>query len=247
MLVSFCVFSSRVLRLYMLFETEKKLIQGGALVLIALQTALVVSSYIIASNEGYLEMPKIYLSSAFRKDPARAVAGFLLPLSAYILGSIMAHRLYRISFFLRNPGDQRIYYACIVGTILAVVGMVGVAAVSLDVSKSIHWVAAAVLFFSSVGVMIGFSLLDERLRVSIPGWLRVVRISLTILSTLSLGGMGVSSFVSFFAGSIFELILAFLLIAYLVSLTHASSFPIVCLDKTPRSPRPIGRAENDGL
>lgn len=231
----------------MLLETEKKLVQGGALVLMVLQAALVVSSYVIASNEGYLEMPKIYLSSAFRRDPARSVAGFLLPLSAYILGSIMAHRLYRISFFLRNAGDEGIYYACILGTILAVVGMVGVAAVSLDVSKSIHWVAAAVLFFSSVAVMIGFSVLDERLRVSRPEWLRIVRISLTVLSSLSLVGMGVSSFFSYFAGSIFELILAFLLIAYLVSLTHVSSFPIVCLDKTPRSPRPNGRSEHDGL
>ena len=215
--------------------------------LLGLQVALVVSVYVIAIQEGYLESPKLYLSSAFRQDPARAIAGFILPLTSMIYGVIVSHRLWYLYSMTRDVRDSRFYWVACFALGCAVFGMIGVSAVSLDVSKLIHWLAASVLFLGSGLLMCMLTLLDRRLKVVQPHWLMIVKISLTSLSILSVVLMGSAAFFSYLVGSVFELILAACLVAYLVALVHDSSFPIVVIEKIPRSPRPSGREIKDDL
>ena len=212
-------------------------------VLLILQTTLVISVYIIATQHGYLESPKLYLSSAFRRDPARAIAGFILPVTAMIYGILVSHRLWQIFPLLRNGGDRRIFWISVFGLACAVFGMIGVSAVSLDTSKLIHWITAAILFNGSGVLMLTLTLLDKRLRVAQPGWIMWVKIGFTALTFISLAVMFSAVFFSYLVGSIFELILAAVLVAYLVTLVHDSCYPIIANEKVPRSPRDI----QDGL
>jgi hypothetical protein len=228
-------------------STQKKVLRVLLGIMLALQIALVVSVYIIATNEGYLELPKIYLSSAFRRDPARAVAAFLLPLTSIIYGIILGQRLWNLYPFLRDDVDGRIYWAAVVGLACAVVGMVGVAAVALDLSKLIHWITASITFGGSTAVMITLSLLERRLRLSQPSWLSLAKWIMTGLACISLVMMGTAALFSYLVGSIFEFILAAVFTAYLVCLVHDSSFPLITKEKIPKSPRPTGREVDDQL
>lgn len=226
---------------------ERKVMRWAAAVLTVLQIVLIVSCYIIAVRDGYLISPKLYLSASFRRDPTRAIAGFILPLTAISYGIILAARIYRISVFVNKRSDEVLLWISIVATCGAVVGMIGVAAVSLDLDKNIHWVAAAVLFFSAVVLMVCLTILDDRLNLKRPNWLRVVRIVISALAVLSIVMMGAATFFSYLVASIFEFLLAALLVSYIFSLVHDSSFPILVAVKEPRSPRPSGRDTHDSL
>ena len=231
----------------MLIETQGRVLKALVGVMVAIQIALVVSSYVLASRNGYIELPKIYLSVAFRQDPGRSIAAFILPITAILFGLLIGQRLWYLYALHRRVTEWRLIVSAIVALICAVVGMIGVGAVSLDVSKQVHWVAAAMLFGSSTLLMILLTIMDRRMRIVQPKWLFATKVMFAILTCVSLVMMGASSFFSFLAASIFELIMAAVLMFYVVSLAHNSSFPLIAAEKVPKSPRPIGREVDDQL
>jgi hypothetical protein len=226
---------------------ERKVMRWTAALVTILQITLIASCYTIAVRDGYLNPPKLYLSASFRRDPTRAIAGFILPLNAIGYGIILSARLFRISVFVNKRKEEVLFWGAVLATGGAVVGMIGVAAVSLDLDKTLHWAAAVLLFSCANILMICLTVLDDSLNFIRPKWLRVVRILISVLGVLSIIMMGAATSFNFLVASIFEFLLAALLVAYIFSLVHDSSFPLMVAVKEPRSPRPTGRDTHDSL
>jgi hypothetical protein len=231
----------------MLIELQAKILRILVGILVALQITLVISTYIIANDKGYIQLPKIYLSVAFRQDPGRTIAGFILPITAIIIGLLGGQRLWYLHALLRNSKDSKLFVIAVIVLIGAVVGMIGVAAVSLDVSKLIHWIVASLLFGSSTILMVLLTILERRIRIAQPKWLFAMKVVISVVTCISLIMMGASKYFSYLVASIFELIAAALLVAYIIALVHNSSFPLITVAKVPRSPRPGGREFGDQL
>lgn len=220
-------------------EVQRKLARSLVLALLLLQMSMILAVYLVSGLKGYLELPKIFISNAFRVDPARAIAAFVLPLCAFISFMLVGLRCLLLHDLLRNPVDKRLFWTTVVFMSTSALGMVAVSAVSIDTMKLLHWIVAATMFGSSTVVMCLISVIEHRIGLQQPAWLHRSRIGMFALSIVAIVVLMATSTIQPLVASIAELVLAALLLAWSVTLVHGSSFPLVAF-KEPRSPRPSG-------
>ena len=218
-------------------DFQRKLAKYLVIALVLLQTAMLLSVYLVSGLMGKLTLPKIYISNAFRADPARAIAAFILPLCAFISFILVGQRCLFLYDLLRNPADKRLFWATVVLMSAASLGMCAVAAVSIDTMKILHWLAAGVLFCSSSVMMCIVTVLEHRLSIAQPVWLHRFRIATVVLSFIATIVLVGTSKHEPLAASVSEMVLATLLLIWFTTLAHGSSFPLVSV-KEPKSPRP---------
>jgi len=217
-------------------ERQKLVVRLLLSLLVFLQVTLVATVYPISAVEGFLKYPKIYLSHAFGQDPTRSIASFILPITAFLIALIVSHRLYCLRPLIKTGANRCLWNTLVFSTAVCVVGLLGVAAVSVTVLQPLHWIAAALFFTADICLMIFFSAIDDSMQLKLPSWLRSLRISICAAAVISGVLFALSAKVSPLASGIGEILVSMLAIAYLCTFAHSSSFPIESL-KAARSPR----------
>lgn len=194
--------------------------------LLLLELALFVSIYTLAAVQGLIAFPQIYISRASQFDPARAIAAYLLPLTAFIIAVVVGMRLNRIDPLLRTTREKRLWWASIVFLAGLILGTVGTAAVSIATQQWLHWVAATVLYVCGTLLVTAMTILDESVGLTQPGYLRKTRIVLTVL----IWAMGILFAVTAVwlssVASVAELVITALFILYFATYAHTSEFEL---------------------
>lgn len=221
-------------------QEEHKYTQILVGVLLVLQITLLSSVYAISVINGYLTMPKIFISNAFRYDPPRAIAGFILPQTAVIIALVMGRHLCRMKTHIQSKRERNVWLVALVCVILLCYGFLGVAAVSLDTLKALHFAAAFTLFTSGTVLCICLVLLDRWTLLEYPSWLRIVRISLCITCVLIGVVLAATSRWQPLVGSIAEMSISLVFIGYFFTLAHSSCFPMVSTRDGPTTPEQQG-------
>jgi hypothetical protein len=157
----------------------------------------------------------------------------------------VAHRLYFLYELIKTDRDRCLWRSLVLTTSTCVLGLIGVAAVSVKVLQPLHWLVAALFFLSGVALMIFFTAIDDSMQLNRPRWLRILRISMCAFAVISGILFALSAKVSPLVSGIGEILVSFVAVAYLGTFAHSSSFPIRSM-KAPQSPRPDDRALIDG-
>ena len=182
---------------------------------LSIVVAAIIAVYLIAGFQGRVEVKNFIISRAFSLDPARAVAAFLLPITAMFLAIIFTAR-----FLLRTSNSLgtmlRLRYFYIFG-LMSCFGMIGVSAIALSTDRIGHNICAALLFFS--GVIAMFLATAEDYYVVYAGWSPIVlfRASLCMVAVVAVVAANVGFLVNFFMASIAEVILAGMLFIFVGS------------------------------
>ena len=196
----------------------------AALILITL--ALYLTVYLLAGLKGQLDYPSIYPSRAFASDPSRAVAAVLIPIMAFLLVFVVLERLNRTSPYIKTRGDIIVLGIILFSLFCVLIGLLGVAAVSVLTLDWLHWIAAGILLGGVVFLLLSLTYWDERLNMVRPNclrWYRIIIAALGLIVGLVLAGTVGSVII---VTAICEMMLTGLLLLYFISYTHESEFPI---------------------
>ncbi len=205
---------------------EKDVVRVLIGLLIVCVLAMLGIVYLLSGLNGSLQYPEISISDSYIVDPSRAVAAFLIPISTYILVLIVVARLIRIYSFVFRTGDMWLFSFIIVCLIVGFVGLMGVAAVPIEVERSLHLTAAIALFLGLGFMLIGFTVLDESIDLEASRSVRLYRLGFSII-LLSLGiALAVTADVSDAATGILEIVLILSGLLYILSWSVSSEFPI---------------------
>jgi hypothetical protein len=198
--------------------------------LIVLLTVLVLTFlgvvYLLSALNHSLSYPSIAISDAYETDPTRAIANFLISVSAYLFVLIVAARLIRLYPFVYRERDMWLLFLIILSLVVGFLGLMGLAAVPISVQRTLHLVAA-LMFFLGVGFLVILSiLLDESINISAPSWLRRTRIALGVV----LVGLGIALAIvvelTDAPTGILEICLVLAGLVYIGTWMHESEFPI---------------------
>jgi hypothetical protein len=206
---------------------ERKVIRILILLLVGIDVALVVSTYVLSTVvHGYLDYPYLYLSNTFVEDPARAISAFVLPFSGIIIAIVAGRHLWSMRPFLVIPKSYKIWkFGC--GSVFAMlVGFIGVGAVTWETFPLIHLIVAFLLFVGAECACTAINWLTGHLALDVPAWLQNTRVGLTAVAVICAFVLAVTVGPSRITSAIAELIMVVLLILYFVTLAHSSSFPI---------------------
>jgi len=227
-----------------IFE-NKGLIQLLVLLLIIIQVAFFASIYITSALLGQLDYPKIFISHAISLDPGRAIAAYLLPLSAILILVIIGSRFYRMYPLLpsrstgavvsprsglgrlRSPRIIRgLYWFLLFCLFVMVITMIGVSAVAISTQRWVHWIIAGLMFLFGTMLVVFFPVLDRELHVLISRWIFRFRWFLAIFAFLMGISLGVFAPTIKLVGAIIEIVGVVVLIVFVITFAHPSEFPL---------------------
>ena len=199
-------------------------------VLIGLITLCVVSFlgivYLLSALNHSMVYPDISVSDAFVVDPSRAVAAFLIPIATYFFVLVVVARLVRLYPYVFRAIDMWLFAFIILLLIVAFIGLMGVAAVPIDTQRTVHLVAAVMLFVGVGFLFIAFTLLDESIDLECSPTVRWYRIGLALLIFATGVALAVTQDLTEAAAAIIEIVIILQGLAYTWSWTSASEFPI---------------------
>ena len=183
-------------------------------------------TFLISSLNGVIQYPNIAISDAFASDPSRAIAAFLIPVATYFLVLVVVSRLIRLYPYVFRTRDMWLFSFIILCLVVTFFGLMGVAAVPINSQRSLHLVAAIMVFLGGGLMLIAFTLLDKSIDIDQPQF--VLRYRIIVASLLVALGIALAITAEFtdVATAVLEIILVLLAVAYILSWTVESEFPI---------------------
>ena len=208
-----------------LFPGEKLLVRVMLGLLFFLRVGLLAVVYILAGVERRIFFPEIGFDVATQEDPARAVAAFVLPISAMLTLVVVSLRLRRVSFIVHSHTQWVLWTISLLGALGVFFGLIGIAAVSLRTNAAVSYVFACVWFLGSIAQTVAITLLNSLASLIAPMWLIQLRILLTGLVVLLALGVAVTVGWVSSASWILQILFSVLTIVFLVTFAHSSDFP----------------------
>lgn len=206
--------------------TEKAVIRTLIGVLTFTVVVFLGLTYLLSSLNHTLTYPRITISDTYVTDPTRAIATFMISLGAYLLVLIVVARLLRIHPYVYRGIDMWLYFLIMFCLIVGFIGLMGVAAVPINLQRSLHLIAA-IMMFGAIGLMlISFTLLDESINIASPTSVRQFRI---LISAVLIGAgiaLAILADLTDAAAAILEICLILIALLYIITWTHESEFPI---------------------
>ena len=210
---------------YSMFR-EKDVVRALIIFFIFLVLVLLFVLYLVSALNGTLQYPEITISRTYVTDPTRAVAAFLIPLGVFVFVLVIVSRLVRMYPFIYRSVDLWLFAFLILFIFVAIVGVLGASAVPLTVEYSVHITGAIMLF---VGVAFGFAimaLLDHRLDILRPKWVKRYRGILATLMVATSLALAISIDLTSAAGGILEIIIILMFLMYIASWLDSSEYPL---------------------
>lgn len=209
-----------------LFPGEKQFVRALLVVLLFLRLSLLASVYILSGVENKIAYPNIGVNVAIQEDPSRAIAAFILPISAMLILVVVLLRLRRISFVVHTGCQWTVWTVIFISAFFVFFGLVGIGCVSLLTNAAVSYSFAGVWYVGSVINVCGLTFLNHMVQQIAPLWLVQLRIFFTLIVIgLSLGLAVTVGWVPQ-ASWIIEILLAVSTVLYLETYAHSSDFPI---------------------
>ncbi len=218
---------------------------------IASRVILLVAIYIVSGVLGKLAYPKIGVTSAYATDPSRAIAAFILPISAMINLTVGWLRLRRMRFLLHSVYHWISWTGLAVMLVTLSMGLFGLGALVPSTNVALYYVASSLWYSGAIFSMVLATVLNWQVGLIQPRYLRNYRYILTVLV------LGVSMALALTIGwveaasSILEIVLSTMTALYTASYMHDCEFPMrsSCPFAYPASipPIPPGKEEHASL
>lgn len=224
-----------------LFPGEKELVRILLLLLVVIRFILLGTVYILSGVKHQISFPNISVNAAISEDPSRAVAAFILPISAMITLVVVTLRLRRSSFIVHSVFQWVVWCMIFAGTLLAFVGLLGIAAVTLETDSALAYTFSGLWLAGSVVQVIGITVFNISVSLIVPLWLSLLRIVLTAIVALSTVGLALTVGWVPQADWIIEIILSCFVVLFMWTLAHTSEFPLrsSCPFASPASVPPL--------
>ena len=190
-------------------------------VMVILSTITVASTFIIAASRNRINYNYYFISVAFNRDPARAVASFGLPLLAAVTAILFVCKYLWLNQHLKHHAQLRFSRYALISGFVGCLGLVGAGAVSISTNLALHLGLAGVFFTCSLASMFTFTLLYSFVPHDRPTrGIKALRWSL--FATGVLAALTLLAFIETQPhwASLAELVTTFALVAYLVTLNH---------------------------
>ena len=200
----------------------RTLIAIAAILVIALMTTL----YLVAGLEHIIMYPSLYISSTYVRDPTRAVAAYILPLLAFLFVIVSVSRINRMSPYIFRWQDIWLLAFLILCISMLFMGLCAVGAVPISTQHTVHSVGVILLFVGGTFTVITFTVLDDRLFIIMPDFLRITRIAIAVLTFLVGLTLAITTEMTDITASIAEIVLVSLFALYVLTWAHESDFPI---------------------
>jgi hypothetical protein len=189
--------------------------------MVILSILTMASSFFIAASRKRINSEYFFISVAFNRDPARAIASFGLPLMAASAAVLFVCKYMWLTLHL-TQATHLVYarYGLISG-LIGCVALVGAGAVSISTHIVLHLGLAGVFFTLSLLSMFTFTLLYSFVADHQPNLLiKAVRWSLFVIGVVAALVLVLFIETIPFSASLAELVCTFSLVAYLVTFNH---------------------------
>ena len=189
--------------------------------MLVLSTLTVATSFIIAARRHFIDYDYFFISVAFNRDPARAVASFGLPLMALSTAILFVCKYLWLRLHLRHPDQIQFSEYALMAGLVGCVGLVGAGAVSISTHLILHLLLAGVFFTLSLLSMFTFTVLYSFIEHQRPTVrIKALRWTLFVVGVVSAIALLVFIDSQPHWASLAELITTFALVGYLVTLNH---------------------------
>lgn len=206
--------------------TEKNVIRILIGMLSAITVVFLGLAYLLSALNDTLTYPNIAISETYVTDSTRAIATFMISIGTYLLVLIVVARLIRIFPYVYRGIDMWLYFLIIFCLIVGFIGLMGVAAVPINLDRSLHLVAAIMLFAAIGAMIISFTVLDESINIDCPAAVRQFRILISVLLIGAGIALAVVADMTDAPTAILEICLILIALVYFITWTHESDYPI---------------------
>lgn len=204
---------------------ERTLVRWLIVLLVLFRIVFLVVVYLLASLLGALTFPEIQVSSAYASDPMRAIASFLLPISAMMTAVVVGLRMRRIRPVLHTPAQWVVWWAQLVGLVFLTLGLFGVGAVAKSVNQTAFYIFAVFWYLGTIIQTACSTILNWMVQLVQPAWLHTLRILLTLLMLTAGLLLAVSIAWLFLVAAVAEIVMALATVANFATYAHESEFP----------------------
>lgn len=161
--------------------------------------------YVLSAKNGLFDDYNYFLSRALDRDPCRAIACVLFQIMAGLTGLVLFLRSILVFIRLETRIQRSVWSLCNIFSILTILGLIAVPAIPVSLYKTIHRVAACVLFGSAFINMLLLTYLHSSLKLQTVVWIFFVRVGLSVAAFCGLVGFIVFHEESYFVSSICEI------------------------------------------
>jgi hypothetical protein len=209
-------------------QNEKTIVRSVIAVFLILVTSFIIAVYLVSSLKDSLTWPDIYVSDATSTGTGRVLGAIMIPLILNTIAVVISLRLVRMYDLL---GDDKLakyglYVPACVSLALMITGLIIAAGVSVSDNNWVHWTGAVTGFATGILTLILLYLLDERLTIARPAWLKRTRIVILIVLVGTAMACAITSRLATGASAILELVTVTLFGLYIFTFAHSSEFPL---------------------
>jgi hypothetical protein len=209
-----------------LFKGEKTLVRALVLGYVFLRLIFFLVIYLLSGINGQIRYPAIGVALAYANDPARAVAAFILPISAMLNISAIWLRLRRIRFLLHAPSHWVTWGTIVIMLGLHSLGLFGLGAVTPATNVALSYVVGAFWYGGAVSIIVLTTILNLQVGLKQPRYLVLYRRILAAIIVAVSIGIAVTIGWVIGASSILEIIMGSMTALYSLSYMHECEFPM---------------------
>lgn len=223
------------------FPNEKLIVRILVFILVLLRLSYILTVYVLAGIDRRLSGSEFEASQVASVDPMRSVACFIHPIYAVILAVVTGLRLRKLKPLLHSQWQTRLWYLQLVIISVLVLGLMGIASVTLAVNPAGFFVFVSAWYIAAVMQTVSSYILGRMIWLTTPIWLDTYR-KLCALMAAAAGILIISTIGWLRLGAaIGELILSVITVLYFATYAHASDFPCrsSCPNAYPVSVPPI--------
>ncbi len=226
------------------FPHEKLVVRALICILVVLRVTYVFTVYLLAGIQHNLNGTEFEVSRVAKVDPMRAVAAFVHPINAVIIGTVNGLRLRRLQYIVHSSTQSCMWYSQIVFTSLLVFGLIGIGAVTIAVNVRLYYIFVAAWYTGAVMQLFVSAIFGKVADLDVPFWLDIVRLCCAIIAAAA--GILILATIGWFSlgTSIGDAILTAVTAVYFVTFAHGSDFHCRsrCPNAYPASVPPIASA-----
>ena len=154
-----------------LFDGERFFVRSLIILIVALRFIFLGTIYLISALDGRLRYPNFTVNGAYAIDPERAIAAFILPLSAMAGFTVTTLRLRRIRKLLHAPSHWAIWWFMVVHVFMGTFGLFGLGAISPATDIALAYVVGGFWYAGNIGLITATTVLNQKVDLIQPRWL----------------------------------------------------------------------------
>ena len=224
-----------------LFTGEKMLVRILVVVYVILRVIFLTVIYILSGILHRIQYPGIGVALAYAEDPSRAVAAFILPISAMLSVTVVWLRARRLRFLLHSPSQWLIWSAIVLIIVVHAIGLIGLGAVTVSTNVALGYVVAGFWYGGSIGLILLQEILNRQVSLIQPRFLVVYRKFIT--SVVLTAATGIAFTIGWLPApsAILEMIMSSFTALYSAAYCHRSEFPLrsSCVFAYPATVPPV--------